>query len=260
MKKFLGLLLSFFIATTLSYADDMRFIQVDGVLFNASDKKSIAKFEKIILDINKQKNVDFVIFSGNNISKATKENLEGFVKIAKNLNSPYYFVLGNKDVNKPKKFGKKEYAQYLKKNVKSHRWIKFPNYCFEKKDIVFIVLDGSKEVIQSTQGYYRPETLDWLEEQLNKHNDKKVVIIQHYPIIPPEKKELYYTFKAEEYLELVNQHSNIKAIFSGHFNVNKEIKFGNILYVSTANAPQYRIIDILDLETDAPVFWSTLKR
>ena len=260
MKKLLSFVLFFLFTTISAFSADMRFIQVDGAFFNANDKVSITRLNKVVEDINKQKNIEFVVFSGNNIAKANKKNLEAFVKIAKKLDSPYYFILGYKDVNKQKDFGKNEYFKYLRKKVRSHKMISSPNYVFVKKDIVFIVVDGSKEVIPTTQGYYRPETLDWLEKQLNKYYDKKVVLLQHFPIIPPEKKELYMTFKADEYLELINNHKNIKAVFSGHFNVNKEIKFNNILHISTANLPQYRIVDILDYETENPIFWCTLKR
>ena len=64
----------------------------------------------------------------------------------------------------------------------------------------------------------------------------------------------------KDYLKLLSEHNNVKAIISGHFNVNKEQKVDNILHISTKNAPTYRIIDILDYETEKPVFWSTLKR
>lgn len=260
MKKIV-VLMSFFLISTLSvFSADMRFIQIDGVFFNANDKTSVSKLQKMVDDINKQKDVEFVIFSGNNIARASQKNLEEFVKITKNLDMPYYFALGYKDVNKRKDFGKKEYTNYLKKKAKSHKKISSPNYVIEKKEVVFIVVDGSKEVIPTTQGYYKPETLDWLEKQLNKYYDKNVVLLQHFPIIPPEKRELYQTFKADEYLEMINNHKNIKAVFSGHFNMNKETTYENILHVSTANFPQYRIVDILDYETEKPVFWSTLKR
>lgn len=260
MKKFFSLFLFFLFSTISAFSADMRFIQVDGAFFNTNDKISISRLEKVVEEINKQKNVEFVIFSGNNIAKATQKNLEEFVKITKNLDMPYYFALGYKDVNKRKDFGKKEYIKYLRKKVKAHRKIFSPNYVFIKNNFVFIVVDGSKEVIPTTQGYYKPETLDWLEKQLNKYYDKNVVLLQHFPIIPPEKRELYQTFKADEYLEMINNHKNIKAVFSGHFNMNKETTYENILHVSTANFPQYRIVDILDYETEKPIFWSTLKR
>ena len=70
----------------------------------------------------------------------------------------------------------------IAKEIKKHRELKIRNTfnddviklnlkdmvrvdIFEKNNIVFIVVDGSKEVIPTPQGYYREETLDWLEEQ-----------------------------------------------------------------------------------------------
>ena len=50
-------------------------------------------------------------------------------------NYPYYFILGNKDINKQKDFGKNEYFSYLKKHVKTHKKINSPNYVFVKNKI-----------------------------------------------------------------------------------------------------------------------------
>ena len=81
MKKIVVLML-FFLASTISvFSADIRFVQVDGIFFNATDKTSVSKLQKMVDDINKQKNVEFVIFSGNNIARASQKNLEEFVKI-----------------------------------------------------------------------------------------------------------------------------------------------------------------------------------
>ena len=261
MKKIVllfGVFLFFSNLATLSA--DMRFVQVDGALYNPDNKKSVKNFEKLVTDINKQRDVKFVVFTGNNIEKPKEEYLEGFLKAAKKLDAPYYVVLGNKDVNKQKHFGKTEYVKMLKKKVRTHRRINSPNYLFEKDGLVFIVVDGSKEVLPSTMGYYRSDVLDWLNEQLRKNQDKKVIILQHFPLIPPTDKPTYNTFRADEYLNLLAQYDNVQAVFAGHFGVNKEQKFAGILHFATANAPNYRIIDILDYETDNPTFWTVLKR
>ena len=68
--------------------------------------------------------------------------------------------------------------------------------------------------------------------------------------MPPAKKETYYTHKADEYLQLLTEHKNVKAVISGHFNANNEQTVNDILHISTKNAPTYRIIDILDYDTD----------
>ena len=64
MNKIVVLMLFFLISTISAFSADMRFVQVDGVFFNANDKTSVSKLQKMVDDINKQKDVEFVIFSG----------------------------------------------------------------------------------------------------------------------------------------------------------------------------------------------------
>ena len=106
---------------------------------------------------------------------------------------------------------------------------------------------------------YKENVILWLDEQLDDYVNKNVIILQHYPIVPPAQKETHYTYKADEYLRLLSEHKNVKAVIAGHFGVNKEEIVDGILHVSTKNAPNYRVIDILDYETETPTFWSTIK-
>ncbi|MBO5738114.1 metallophosphoesterase [bacterium] len=256
MKKFIYFLIVLLMASIPAFSADMRFIQVDGLLYNQNTAKN---FEKLIDKINNEKKVEFIVFTGNNISKPSPIDLKNFLKTAKKLKSPYYIVLGQKDVSKQKDLSKEAYMKIVKKNVRTHRKITSPNYVFKKKDIVFIVADGSKDVIPTSSGYFKDDVILWLDEQLDNYADKKVIILQHYPLIPPIKKETHYTYKANEYLELLSEHKNVKAIIAGHFGVNKEQEANGILHISTKNAPSYRIIDILDYDTESPIFWSTIK-
>jgi hypothetical protein len=78
------------------------------------------------------------------------------------------------------------------------------NYVFEKQGIVFIVADGSKDVIPSTIGYYKDNVIEWVDATLDLYPNKNVVILQHFPIIPPSDRESYYTYKADVYLDMLN--------------------------------------------------------
>lgn len=256
MKKLLSLITIFCLTSLSVFSADMRFVQVDGALYNKSSEPA---FETLIKKINKEKNVEFVVFTGNNISKPSQVELKNFLDKAKKLDKPFYVVLGQKDVNKQKNLSKQEYMQIVRKNVRAHKKINSPNYVFEKKGLVFIVADGSKEVIPTSMGYYKENVILWLDEQLDKYENKNVIILQHYPLIPPSNKETHYTFKADEYLKLLSEHKNVKAVIAGHFGVNNEQKYNGVLHISTKNAPVYRIIDILDYDTENPIFWSTVK-
>lgn len=256
MKKFLSFLCVFFATIISAYSSDMRFIQVDGVYYNTF---SASDFMQMIDKINQEKNIDFIVFTGNNISSPNKTELENFLNHIKKLKKPVYVVLGQKDVNKQKDLSKKEYMKLVQKKIRMHKNIEQPNYIFVKKGVVFIVADGSKDVIPTSVGYYKDDVLKWLDTQLDKYKNNNVVILQHYPIIPPSKKEHLYTYKAEDYLEVLQRHSNVKAVIAGHFNTNAEQTVNGVVHISTKNAPTYRIIDIIDCNQTNPIFWSTIK-
>lgn len=257
-NKLFSVLSIFFMLTASVFAEDLRFVQVDGLNFTKSPEAE-QRFDKIITDINKQKDVSFVVFSGNNISKPNKDDLELFLKLSKKLNSPYYIVLGQKDVNKQKDLGKNEYMKIVSKNVRAHKKIDSPNYVFEKNGVVFVVLDGSKDVIPTSMGYYKPNIVAWLDTQLEIYKGKNIIILQHFPIIPPCQKESRYTAKSENYLKVLAKHKNVKAVIAGHFGVNNEIDFNGVKHISTADAPNYRIIDVLDCTGKNPELWSIIK-
>lgn len=253
-NKLFGVLFMFFALTASVMAEDLRFVQVDGLGYSSGEN-----LDKIISEVNRLKDVSFVVFSGNNIAKPDKTYLEAFLKDTKKINYPVYIVLGQKDVNKQKGLSKAEYVKFVSKNLRTHKKITSPNYVFEKKGVVFIVLDGSKEVIPTSMGYYKPEVINWLDEQLTLNADKNVVILQHYPIVPPCEKEMKYTAKPENYLRVLAKHNNIKAVVAGHFGVNNEMDVRGVKHISTADAPVYRIVDIIDCTGKNPEFWSIIK-
>ena len=256
MKKFLSICVLLLMSALACNANDMRFVQVTDVRYNS--KENNEAFAKTIQDINKQKDVKFVVFTGDNINKPDKEDLAAFLKEAKKLNCPFYMVIGDKDVNKHREMSKKQYIKEIQHHMRKYKF-EHPNYVFEREGIAFIVVDGSKDVIPGTNGYFKEDVLQWLETQLNKHNKQNVIILQHFPIVPPAEKETYYTYKPENYLKILHNNKNIKAVISGHFGVNKEQNVDGVAHISTSPIPYYRIIDVIDCDTPNPVIWAELK-
>ena len=257
MHKLLTLFFVVLFSISSAVADDIRFVQISDVRFDAHQNQNL--LHKAVLEINKQKGIDFVVFTGDNINKPTEENLEGFLSEVKKLNPPFYIVLGDKDINKSKEMSKKEYLRIVNKRVRKHKYLE-PNYLFEKRGVVFIVADGSKEVIPSTNGFYKDSVLNFVANSLNSCKKNNVIIFQHFPLVPPINKETYYTFKPEEYLKILYTHHNVKAIVAGHFGVNSEVHKNGITHITTAGLPYYRVIDVLDCETENPIIWTVLKK
>lgn len=256
MKKFIYLFIAFLISVISVQASDIKFVQVDSVKYSPNTEEVTDNFKKLINEINKEKDVSFVVFTGDNIGSSNKTFLQGFLKKADKLNSPYYLALGHKDLNKKKGLSKDAYITLVKRHT--HKNIDSPNYTFKKNGVVFIVVDGAKEFIATPFGYYREDVISWVDSELTKNSKKNVIILQHFPIYPPSNKESYMTYKGDEYMKMLAKHKNVKAVVSG-FGMNNEKDVDGIKHITTDRAPNYRVIEIIDATSDAPTIWSTLK-
>lgn len=269
MKKLLlllfGLFLTFAINTKV-LAENIKFVQIADAHLSVDSEFSEKALKSAIEDINKQQEISFVIFTGDNINNPKQENLRAFLKIVDKLNVPYYLALGNHDVYKSGGLSKAKYFEIVKENNLFFPQRK-PNYAFKKNGFLFLIVDGSKEVIPSSVGYYRENTLTWLDKQLTKNEKINVIIMQHFPILSPDGEvgntKNSNTYKAEEYQNILEKHKNVLAIVSGHLNTNAEnMKDGvyHIMSPSILTMPQsYKIIDIVTTKEFSPIIYTQLK-
>lgn len=270
MKKLLSVLIIFMCLFATSCikasAENIKFVQVADVHLSTESDYSQKVLKNAVEDINNQPNVEFVIFTGDNINNPTPENLRCFVKIVRKLKVPYYIALGNHDVYKSKNMSKVRYYEILReRNIFYPQ--RTPNYKFKKKNFVFLVVDGAKEVIPGSIGYYREDTLAWLDKMLTKYKRKDVVILQHFPIEYPEGVEsslkTHKTYKVENYNEILEKHKNVLAVVTGHFHTNSETMKDGIYHISTPSLiglPQsYKIIDIITTRDFSPIIYTQLR-
>jgi 3',5'-cyclic AMP phosphodiesterase CpdA len=233
---------------------------------DSGSEYSIRVLKSAIDDINKQSDIAFVVFTGDNISSPREENLIEFKSIVEKLKVPYYVALGNHDVYKSNGLSKTHYFEVLNEG-KILPSQKRPNYVFKKNSFVFIVLDGAKEVIPGTVGYYRKDTLKWLDNLLTRYEGRNVIIFQHFPVEYPEGVEsrlkTHKTYKVEEYQEILKKHDNVVAVMSGHFHLNSEYMKDGVYYVSSPSlitVPQaYKIVDIVTSQDFLPIIYTQLR-
>lgn len=252
--KFILIAITFLFSSSV-FAKDIKFIQITDSHFSSEKSEYTQRevehsqnvLEKTITDINSIPEVDFIVFTGDNIDNANAEDLKAFLKIANKLKKPYYVVIGNHEVFKSQKLDKKEYMRIVRRYSKDCR-PSGANYSFENKGLVFLVVDGAKEVIPGPAGYYKIDTLKWLDKKLTQYKTSKIVILQHFPIEAPYYNRTHSTYNVEDYKNIIKKHSNIIAIFSGHYHANGEKMIDGIYHVSTpalVEAPHnYKIIDI----------------
>lgn len=273
MKLNFTLIIFIFLITQcnqLALAKDIKFIQITDSHFSTTGgdytqrdvEGSKGYLENTIKDINSISGVDFVAFTGDNIDQANDIALKSFLVIANKLNVPYYVVIGNHEVFKSQNLTKKDYMKIVRKYSKNCR-PSGANYVFEKQGLVFVVVDGAKEVIPGPAGYYKKDTLKWLDKTLTKYKHSKVVILQHFPIVEPYYNRTHMTYNVKNYQDVLDKHSNVIAIVSGHFHANGEKMVDGIYHVSTpalVESPHdYKIIEIVGNDTKGYQIYTQLR-
>lgn len=269
MKKFLALfvfIISILLIAPQAFAENIKFIQVTDVHLAKNSEYSQKVLKATVEDINKQQGVSFVVFTGDNINYAAKDDLRIFASIVKKLNVPYYVVIGNHDVYKAGGMSKIQYLDILRESNFKIRQRK-PNFKWRKKGFEFLIVDGAKEVIPGPAGYFKKDTLKWLDKNLAKNRRRTVVIFQHYPIEYPDGAEgrlkTHKTYKSEDYKDIIDRHHNVLAIISGHLHTNGENMRNGVYHISSpsllAMPHAYKVIDIVTMKGFSPIIYTQLR-
>lgn len=246
MRKIICLILIFFSICCSCNAEVIRFIQVTDVHLSQNNSEYLKRF---VQDVNDEfKRIDFIVFTGDNIDKANKEDLILFLNIIKDLKIRPYVIVGNHDLFQSHNMTKESYMSLVRKKLGSYHPSK-ANYVFEKKGVVFIAMNGVKEVIPMPNGYFRDDELAWLDKMLTKYSNKKVVILQHFPLINT-KIVSHNLYKKENYEEVLKKHDNVISIVSGHYHKNIEQKEGEIYHIVTKNFQNYTYYKIIEIDTE----------
>lgn len=261
IKTFLAFLI-FIGIQNFAMANVIRFAQVTDVHYSDESPYPAEILKKTVADLNQQKDLSFVIFTGDNIDSPKPKYLQGFMAIIKNLDIPYYMVIGNHDVFKNGNLSKAQYIDTIRDLDAAYK-PKHQNYVFKKDGFVFIVVDGAKEIIPNAVGYYKKDTLDWLEKQLTKYKKSPVIIAQHYPIVPPKVSKSHETYKKEEYLARLDKYDNVVAVISGHYHMNAEQMRNGVYHISSPSLivppNYYKIIEISTTKGFSPLIYTELR-
>jgi serine/threonine-protein phosphatase CPPED1 len=215
---------------------------------NEGHEKETHLMEKAVKGINQLK-PDFVVITGDFVHNQKSESqVEEFKRIVSKINPdiPVYYTPGNHDVGQiPDKLSLKKY----KNNYGEDR------FAFTHKGSVFIGINTS--LIKSRMQSQEEKQFKWMVNKLKKSKKScQTVLFSHYPFYntQPEEDETYSNIGPdyrEKYLTLFEK-TGVDAVFSGHLHNNNELKFGNILMITTSalgkplgNAPSgLRIVQV----------------
>lgn len=262
IKKLFLTLVSIILLQGFACANTIKFVQITDSHYVSDNNYRTETLQNAVQNINNEKDISFVIFTGDNIDSPKEEYIPNFVKTINKLKVPYYLVIGNHDVFKNNGLSKKHYLEIVKENNYFYKY-KNPNYVFKKNGFVFIVVDGAKEVIPGTNGYYKDNTLKWLDKQLSKHKNSPVVIFQHFPVVTVKEVASHSVYKKENYLDIIDKHDNVVSVIAGHLHSNGEIMRNGVYHITTPSLigepPVYKIITVVTTKDFSPMIYTELK-
>lgn len=237
----------FFISGQPSFSGTIKFAQVSDIHFSTvredNGYKLLSKTKPLLEDaisqINKEKNIDFVMITGDGTDRPDKQSLYDLMKVLNTLNYPWYCVLGNHDTVTDGFLTK---TNWLKIVTEQNPYMQFDStyYSFKPKSgYRVIVMDGAKNKGISSNGIIPQEQLTWLDSILAKSKKDTILIFIHFPLLPPFDSPNHEILNAKEFKSVLNKYNMPIAIFSGHYHMTKITKHGNILHVSTPSLAGY---------------------
>lgn len=199
---------------------------------------SSALLKDAIEQINEIKGLDFVLFTGDMVDKATRENYDEYYRLLSKLKYPTLNSFGNHDLG---------YGTLSKEEVLNIVKRYNPNYTFDdtyyaftpKTDYRIIILDGVIPDASTANGKLSDEQLKFLDDELAQNQDKIVVIALHFPPVEPFVSNEHKLLNADQMNEILVKYKNPIVVLTGHYHATKLRQIGNIVYVSTPSLITY---------------------
>ena len=253
MKRFCAYFLVVFFAVTLcADAKTITIAQITDVHLGCAKvektQNTMEHLVEAIKSVNAREDVDFTVFTGDNIDKSKADDLKAFCLVAKKLKKPYYIIMGNHDAHKISGIPKDTFMHYISKVNKYQNTTEMNFQIPVTNDLRAVFLDGTVPNIPSSHGYFSEETMNWLKKNLKKNKHKKVLIFQHFPVIPPRDEVARTILHVENYKNILLLNDNVLLIASGHYHQGKiQTDENGIVHISTPSLlseVQYAIIKI----------------
>jgi len=228
----------------VGYADtkvssDLKFIHITDSHMDLGDADSVEAMELMVSFINKNyKDLDFVLFGGDNFNNNAPENSDAlkFKAIIDTLHCPAYVVRGNKESSpKPKgdAIGVEEFKTLFLSDKQLH--VEGLDWQLEKNGYQILGLDSC--IDNANNGQYTKETIAFAKKSLD--TTKPTIILNHHPYTNywggTEKEDLhkYVLNNSDEVQKELFSYPNLLLTLSGHKHIDSVTTLNKSMLVVT---------------------------
>ncbi|MBR5555148.1 metallophosphoesterase [bacterium] len=230
-----------------SAVSSLKFAQISDAHFYTGEDNTTFKLraesgnllDDAINQINETPNINFVMFTGDQIDKSFEKELSAFLPHAQKLNYPWYITFGNHDTCIGGFLTPQVYLDMVEKANPQFNFKK-PYYSFSpQKGYKVIVLDTIIRDRLTSNGIIGDEQLKWLDNELKSANNDTVLIFTHVPIVEPFESANHRLLNADKVKQIIEKYDNPIGVFQGHYHASRIKQINNVLYVSSPSLVSY---------------------
>ena len=176
----------------------------------SGDSLAYNDLRKSVEQINKTKDIDFVIVSGDVTEEGDRASLKRVKSLLDLLKMKYYITSGNHET-KWSESGATDFGHIFGSD----------RFKFEYNGILFLGFN-SGPVIRMADGHVSPQDISWMKKELATFGkDKPVILVTHYPLQEGDVDNWY------DVTDAVRQF-NIRAFLGGHYHRNLLFNYDGI--------------------------------
>lgn len=189
--------------------EDFRFALLTDIHVS-SDSLAYNDLRRSVEQINKIRNLDFVIVSGDVTEEGDRASLKRVKFLLDQLNVKYYITSGNHET-KWSESGATDFSHIFGSD----------RFKFEHKGFLFLGFN-SGPVIRMADGHVSPQDISWMKKELDKvGKEKPVILVTHYPLQDGDVDNWY------DVTDAVRPY-NIRSVLGGHYHRNLLFSYDGI--------------------------------
>ena len=189
--------------------EDFRFALLTDIHVS-SDSLAYNDLKRSVDQINKTKNLDFVIVSGDVTEQGDRASLKRVKFLLDQLRVKYYITSGNHET-KWSESGATDFGRIFGSD----------RFKFEHKGFLFFGFN-SGPVIRMADGHVSPQDISWMKKELEAAGkEKPVIIVTHYPLQDGDVDNWY------DVTDAIRPY-NIKVVLGGHYHRNLLFSYDGI--------------------------------
>lgn len=205
--------------------------------------QSASFLSRIVAELNRIEDLDFVLISGDLFDTASQTEFEQFQAAIHPLQKPFFVIPGNHDrrnAEATEGLTRHDFARHFNPQIeqRSTRPESQVGYWSVEvhSEVQLIGLDSI--VDDDWNGRLDAEQVAWLESELRQHAEKLILVAIHHPLhklAPIDDHPQYRKFVCDngpELLALLDQHPSVKLVLTGHHHQSKADRLGERLHLA----------------------------